>query len=317
MASLGLNFNLHLQSRELRRQHQLTSCAKHPLPNLHTHSLPRTDNMLLLGLTGSIATGKSTVSQILSSTPYNLPVVDADKVARQVVEPGTPGYNKIVTTFGPSTPDLLVPPSPENGGEKGPNGTGRPLNRPALGRRVFGEGRDEDRKALNGIVHPAVRREIYKQILAAYLRGNWAVVLDVPLLFESGWEPLCGTIMVVAVRDAAVQMQRLRARDEHLTEEDARNRVAAQWDVRDKAERCLRRGERAGVVVWNDGDQADLRREIDRVMAKVREGSPQWWAWLLLLFPPLGLVSGGWSYVRSWYVKRQWEQEKAREKAKL
>lgn len=317
LACLGLNFNLHLQSRELRRQHQLTSCAKHPPPNLHTHSLPRTNNMLLLGLTGSIATGKSTVSQILSSPPYNLPIVDADKVARQVVEPGTPGYNKIVATFGPSTPDLLVPPTPSNGGEKGPNGAGRPLNRPALGRRVFGEGRDEDRKALNGIVHPAVRREIYKQILAAYLRGNWAVVLDVPLLFESGWEPLCGTIMVVAVKDAAVQMQRLRARDEHLTEEDARNRVAAQWDVRDKAERCLRRGERAGVVVWNDGDQADLRREIDRVMAKVREGSPQWWAWLLLLFPPLGLVSGGWSYVRSWYVKRQWEQEKAREKAKL
>jgi dephospho-CoA kinase len=269
--------------------------------------------MLLLGLTGSIATGKSTVSQILSSPPYNLPIVDADKVARQVVEPGTAGYNKIVAHFGPSCPDLVLPSTPENN----PNGKGAPLNRPALGRRVFGEGKDSDRKALNGIVHPAVRKEIYKQILAAYVRGNWAVVLDVPLLFESGWEPLCGTIMVVAVKDMEVQMRRLRARDEHLTEEDARNRVAAQWDVRDKAERCLRRGEKAGVVVWNDGDQEDLRKEIDRVMATVREGSPQWWAWLLLLFPPLGVVSGGWSYVRSWWVKRQWEAEKAREKAKL
>lgn len=269
--------------------------------------------MLLLGLTGSIATGKSTVSQILSSPPYNLPIVDADKVARQVVEPGTAGYNQIISHFGPSTPDLVLPSTPENN----PQGKGAPLNRPALGRRVFGEGQDEDRKALNGIVHPAVRKEIYKQILAAYVRGNWAVVLDVPLLFESGWEPLCGTIMVVAVRDAEVQMRRLRARDEHLTEEDARNRVKAQWDVRDKAERCLRRGERAGVVVWNDGEKEDLRREIDRVMAGVREGSPQWWAWLLLLFPPLGLVSGGWSYVRSWWIKRQWETEKAREKAKL
>ncbi|KAI7371452.1 hypothetical protein KC336_g20786, partial [Hortaea werneckii] len=107
----------------------------------------------------SIATGKSTVSQILSSSPYNLPIVDADKVARQVVEPGTAGYNQIVAHFGPSTPDLLVAPSPENGGEAGQNGKGRPLNRPALGRRVFGEGKDEDRKALNKIVHPAVRRE--------------------------------------------------------------------------------------------------------------------------------------------------------------
>jgi dephospho-CoA kinase len=278
---------------------------------------PKTAIMLLLGLTGSIATGKSTVSSILSSPPYNLPIIDADKVARQVVEPGTSGYNKIVSHFGPSTPDLLIAPTPENGGEKGHNGKGRPLNRPALGRRVFGEGKDEDRKALNKIVHPAVRGEMYKQMLYAYLRGNWAVVLDVPLLFESGWEPLCGTIMVVAVKDAAVQMQRLRARDEHLTEEDAKNRVASQWDVRDKAERCLRRGEKAGVVVWNDGDQEDLKKEIDRVMGVVKEGSPQWWAWMLLLFPPLGLMSGGWSYVRSWYIKRQWEQEKAREKAKL
>ncbi|KAI7619053.1 hypothetical protein KC346_g4730, partial [Hortaea werneckii] len=99
--------------------------------------------MLLLGLTGSIATGKSTVSQILSSSPYNLPIVDADKVARQVVEPGTAGYNQIVAHFGPSTPDLLVAPSAETGGEAGQNGKGRPLNRPALGRRVFGEGKDE------------------------------------------------------------------------------------------------------------------------------------------------------------------------------
>lgn len=259
--------------------------------------------MLLLGLTGSIATGKSTVSSLLASSPYNLPIIDADKVARQVVEPGTSGYKAIVTHFSPSTPDLLHP--------------DKTLNRPALGRRVFGEGKDEDRKVLNGIVHPAVRREMYKQMLFAYLRGCWAVVLDVPLLFESGWEPLCGTIMVVAVKDPAVQMQRLRARDDHLTEEDARNRVAAQWDVRDKAERCLSRGERAGVVVWNDGDKEDLKRQVDRVMMQVRQGSPQWWAWMLLLFPPLAVVSGGWSFVRSWVVKRRWEQEKAREKAKL
>ncbi|KAF2163455.1 hypothetical protein M409DRAFT_68404 [Zasmidium cellare ATCC 36951] len=273
--------------------------------------------MLLLGLTGSIATGKSTVSQILQAPPYNLPIVDADKISRQVVEPGTQGYKKIVETFGPSTPDLLLEPTVENGGERGHNGKGRPLNRPALGRRVFGEGRDEDRKALNKIVHPEVRKEMYRQMLFAYLRGSWAVVLDVPLLFESGWEPLCGTILVVAVHDPKVQMQRLMARDSFLTEEDAKNRVAAQWDVRDKAERCLRRGDKAGVVVWNDGDKGDLKRQIDQVMTKVKAGSPQWWAWLLLLCPPLAAMSGGWSYVRSWWIKRQWEQEKQREKAKL
>lgn len=273
--------------------------------------------MLLLGLTGSIATGKSTVSALLASPPYDLPIVDADKVARQVVEPGTAGYDKIVSHFGPSTPDLLLRPTPENGGENGHNGKGRPLNRPALGRRVFGEGSEGERKVLNGIVHPAVRKEMYRQMARAYFSGAWAVVLDVPLLFESGWEPMCGTIMVVAVSDPKIQMQRLRDRDAHLTEEDARNRVAAQWDVRDKAAKCLARGEKAGVVVWNDGDKEALKREIDRVMAEVRKGSPPWWGWMLLLCPPLAAVSGAWSYVRSWWIKRRWEKEKAREKAKL
>lgn len=273
--------------------------------------------MLLLGLTGSIATGKSTVSAILSAPPYSLPVIDADKIARQVVEPGTHGYNQIVSNFGPDTPDLLLPPTSENGGENGPNGKGRFLNRPALGRRVFGEGKESDRKILNSIVHPAVRREMYKQMLWAYLRGNWACVLDIPLLFESGWEPLCGTIMVVAVRDPDIQMRRLRERDPHLSAEDAKNRVASQWDVRDKAERCLRRGEKSGVVVWNDGDKKELRGEIDRVMKVVKRGSPQWWAWLLLLAPPFATAAGTWSYIWGWWIKRGWEKEKQRERAKL
>ncbi|THW87339.1 CoaE-domain-containing protein [Aureobasidium pullulans] len=273
--------------------------------------------MLLLGLTGSIATGKSTVSRLLSAHPYSLPIVDADQIARQVVEPGTAGYSKIVSHFGPSTPDLLVPADPSSGGENGPNGKGRPLNRPALGRRVFGEGKESDRKVLNSIVHPAVRREMYKQMLQAYLKGHWACVLDIPLLFESGWEPLCGTIMVVAVKDAQIQMQRLLARDAHLTEEDAKNRVASQWDVRDKAARCLRRGEKSGVVIWNDGDQEELRRELDRVMEVVRAGSPSWWSWLLLLCPPLAVASGTWSYLNGVWVKKSWEKEKLREKAKL
>lgn len=271
--------------------------------------------MLFLGLTGSIATGKSTVSQILASPPHNLTVIDADKIARRVVEPGTSGYRNIVSHFGPSTPDLLVPATPENGGQNGPTGKGRPLNRPALGKRVFGEGRDEDRRKLNRIVHPAVRLEMYKQMLWAYLSGCWCVVLDVPLLFESGWEPLCGVIMTVAVKDPEVQMRRLRARDPHLTAEDARNRVAAQWDVRDKAARCLRRGDKAGVVLWNDGDQAELAKQVNRALASIKKSSPQWWAWLLLFLPPLAAWSGFWSYVRSLFIKRQWEREKAWEKA--
>ncbi|KAB5570277.1 dephospho-CoA kinase [Coniochaeta sp. 2T2.1] len=192
--------------------------------------------MLLIGLTGSIATGKSTVSSILSSPPYSLPIIDADVLAREVVEPGTPGYNAIVSYFLPSTPDLLVPSGPDMP-ERGPTGKGRALNRPALGRRVFGtdEQRRKDRAVLNGIVHPAVRKEMYKGILRAYVRGNWGVVLDVPLLFEAGLDRMCGTVMVVAVKDPKVQMDRLRKRDPHLSETEAEDRVRSQGDVRDKA----------------------------------------------------------------------------------
>ena len=131
--------------------------------------------MLLVGLTGSIATGKSSVSSLLRSPPYNLPIIDADILARKVVEPGTPGYKKILDYFGPSTPDLLLPPENElsGGKEMGKDGKGRPLNRPALGRRVFGgeEERVKDRKVLNGIVHPAVRREMWRSMVGGISWG--------------------------------------------------------------------------------------------------------------------------------------------------
>ncbi|KAK4189586.1 dephospho-CoA kinase-domain-containing protein [Podospora australis] len=271
--------------------------------------------MLLIGLTGSIATGKSTVSSILSSPPYNLPIVDADLLARKVVEPGTAGYNAIVKYFSPTTPELLVAPS-ESMPENGPDGQGRPLNRPALGRRVFGDDpqRKKDRGVLNSIVHPAVRKEMALAIGRAYLCGKKAVVLDVPLLFESKLDVYCGTVMVVAVRDPEVQMQRLMKRDAHLSREDAENRVKSQGDVREKARRAEERG---GVVVWNDGDREELEREIKRVMGEVESSSPGWWGWLLWLCPPAAVVVAGWRYWGNLRVNRAWEEKEGRERAKL
>lgn len=275
--------------------------------------------MLLIGLTGSIATGKSTVSALLSQPPYNLPIIDADLLARQVVEPGTSGYRRIVAHFSPTTPNLLLPASASTGGEHGPNGRGRPLNRPALGRRVFGDdpATKRDRAVLNAIVHPAVRREMCKAVLHHYVRGRWAVVLDIPLLFESGLDRFCGVVMVVAVRDPGVQMRRLRARDPHLSEEDARNRVGSQGDVREKARRAEMRGGGAGVVVWNDGGREELEREVGRVMREVKGRHPRWWAWLLLVVPPLGALVALRSLLRSWLTARRWEAMKRQEKAKL
>lgn len=268
--------------------------------------------MLILGLTGSIATGKSTVSSLLRSPPYNLPIIDADIVARQVVEPGTSGYDAIVRYFSPSTPDLLL--AADESGKK-------PLNRPALGRRVFGATaeRERDRKILNSIVHPAVRWEIYKRLLYHYVCGNWAVVLDVPLLFESGMDVICGTVMVVGVRDEKVQMERLRGRDAHLSAEDAENRVRSQGDVKGKVAKAEYRGtgDARGVVVWNDGDRPDLENEVRAAMARVSASSPRWWAWLLLLVPPVGVSAAVWDLVVNFWRRKSWERSVRDERAKL
>ena len=279
--------------------------------------------MLLIGLTGSIATGKSTTANLLTSAPYSLPLIDADILARKAVEPGTWGYKRIVSTFGPSTPDLLLPASDplSNGREDGPNGKGRPLNRPALGRRVFGnsEERTKDRGKLNAIVHPAVRFYMLRSVLYHYIRGSWAVVLDIPLLFESGLDIFCSTAIVVAVSDPKMQMQRLRDRDPHLSAEDAENRVKSQTDVREKAKRAEMRGAGRGYVLYNDGKREDLEIQLKEAMGKIRSSSPTWWSWTLLLCPPLMGTVAGWEVFLMWWRRKQAQKERGTElpKAKL
>lgn len=186
---------------------------------------------------------------------------------------------------------------------------------------MFGnsEERKRDRGVLNGIVHPAVRKEMYRQLLKCYLRGHWAVVLDVPLLFESGLDSICGVVMVVGVSDPEVQMRRLRERDPHLTEEDARNRVLSQGDVKAKMKRAEFMAESGGrgVVVLNDGTKEELKNNLGAVMAKLGRGSPRWWAWLLLLCPPLAGWIGVWNYWRGVTVSNRWKEKEVKERARL
>ena len=130
----------------------------------------------MIGLTGGIATGKSTVSALLRA--HNVPVVDADVLARKVVEPGTPALTAIVRAFGP---EVLIP-----------DGT---LDRPKLGRIVFAD--EAKRKQLNAIVHPAVRRAMFWSILRCWWRGERVCILDVPLLIEGGLWKWVGKVVVV------------------------------------------------------------------------------------------------------------------------
>ncbi len=134
------------------------------------------DNLTVIGLTGGIATGKSTVSNQLVAR--GIPVIDADVIAREVVRPGARALKKIVSTFGP---DILQE-----------DGT---LDRAKLGEVVFRD--EEQRRKLNAIVHPAVRRAMALGVLKCWLRGEKVCVLDVPLLVESEIYRWVGKVVVV------------------------------------------------------------------------------------------------------------------------
>ncbi|MGW3799742.1 dephospho-CoA kinase [Streptomyces clavifer] len=195
--------------------------------------------MLKVGLTGGIGAGKSEVSRLLVS--YGAVLVDADRIAREVVEPGTPGLASVVETFGP--------------GILAADGT---LDRPALGAIVFAD--PARLAALNALVHPLVGARSAE--LEKATGPDAVVVHDVPLLTENGLAPLYDLVVVV---DASpeTQLDRL-VRLRGMTEADARARMAAQ----------AAREERlavADLVVDNDGPLEDLEPQVRKVWSELTE----------------------------------------------
>ena len=144
----------------------------------------------VVGLTGGIATGKSTVAALLAS--HDIPIIDADLIARQVVEPGTPAHKQIVKAFGKG---VLLPSSGSDINSDERNWWTRPIDRKKLGSIIFND--EKQRKILNGIVHPAVTRAILWGVFKAWLRGEKMVVVDVPLLIEGGLWKWMGRVIVV------------------------------------------------------------------------------------------------------------------------
>ena len=163
---------------------------------------------LVIGITGSIATGKSTVSKMIKELGYT--VVDADIVARVVVEPGEEAYQKIVEHFGE---EILLA-----------NGE---IDRKKLGDLVFQN--EEKRLLLNSIVHPAVRKKMNEEKELAFRRGEKVVFLDIPLLYESNLTYMVDKVLVVYV-DQTTQLERLMNRN-HLTKEEALARITSQLSI--------------------------------------------------------------------------------------
>ncbi|MCD9142245.1 dephospho-CoA kinase [Streptomyces albireticuli] len=195
--------------------------------------------MLSVGLTGGIGAGKSEVSRLLAS--YGAVVVDSDKIAREVVEPGTPGLAAVVAEFGP--------------GVLTPEGA---LDRPALGAIVFA---DPGRlAALNAIVHPLVRERSAQ--LEAAAGPDAVLVHDVPLLAENGLAPLYDLVIVI---DASTETRLDRLVGlRGMTPDEARARMAAQ--ATREARLAI-----ADVVIENDGSRGELEARVREVWAGLLE----------------------------------------------
>ncbi len=191
--------------------------------------------MILVGLTGGIGSGKTTVSELLAAR--GAVIVDADQIVRDVQRPGSPVLVALAEAFGDQVIDAQ--------GE---------LDRPAVAQIVFSD--PEALKKINAIVHPAVGKEMNDRILAQRQTSN-VVILDIPLLTENPREGLQGKIVV----DVPVETQVARlVAQRGFSEDDARARIARQASRDDRLKD-------ADFVVDNSGDRASLDEQIDRLWA--------------------------------------------------
>jgi dephospho-CoA kinase len=229
----------------------------------------------VVGLTGGIATGKSTVSNLLRAR--GVPLIDADLIARQVVEPGTPALDKIKGHFG----DGVIQ----------PDGT---LDRKKLGTIIFND--EEKRRKLNGIVHPAVRWAMLWQVLGYWIRGNKYCVLDVPLLIEGPLWKMVGKVVVVYWyvficithsrsecsfhSSVELQLLRLMLRD-NSSREDASSRLNSQLPIAEKVKY-------ADIVIDNSGTRQELEAHVDALVRRLEQDAG--WTWRLSWVFPLFMV---------------------------
>ncbi len=188
--------------------------------------------MIVIGLTGGIASGKSTISQALSERGAT--VVDADKVGHDVYRPGTEGWQRVVDAFGR---EVVA----ENG----------EIDRRALGAIVFGD--PAQRERLQGIVWPIMKEMMRRMIAECRERGDAVVVIEAAVLIEASWQDLVDQVWVVTVPEAVAE-ERLIARN-GLTSEQARARIAAQLTNE-------QRMAQADVTIDNSGSIADAQARV-------------------------------------------------------
>jgi len=196
---------------------------------------------MLIGLTGGIGSGKSTVSNLFRK--YGIPIIDADLIAREVVEPGKKAWKAIIDHFGE---EILLP--------------DQHINRKKLGNLIFQN--KEKRMELNEITHPIILAEILTRA-EELQKHHQQVIVDIPLLFESKREPLFDQIIVVYV-NKSIQLQRLMARDQ-ISKEEALQKINAQMSLESKKEK-------ADIVIYNDQDLSKTEQQVLTIIRQWKKG---------------------------------------------
>jgi dephospho-CoA kinase len=197
--------------------------------------------MIKVALTGGVASGKSTVAALLREAGF--PVLDSDAMARQAVAPGKPAWQALRQNFGPEF--------------FGPDGT---LDRQALARHVFS--RPEARERLNRLLHPWIAQEVQESLRQLQSQREPLVVVEIPLLFELGLEPLYDWVIVVYT-NVASQKLRLGRRDSREVDE-IEGILGAQGPLSQKAAR-------ADYVVDNSGSLAATREQVQKIVVELRK----------------------------------------------
>lgn len=192
--------------------------------------------MKIIGLTGGIACGKSTVSRGLRA--LGAAIIDADALAHELSQPNAPIFNAYVERFGR---EIVT--------------AGGTLDRATIAARVFSD--PAVRAEVDAVTHPLIRTAAEERLCAARAAEKRAAVLDVPLLFEAGWDTLADEVWVVAL-PAEEQIARLLARDKTMSEGEARARISAQMPL---AEKCAR----ADIVIDNSGTVEETRECIEQL----------------------------------------------------
>ena len=196
--------------------------------------------MKIVGLTGGISSGKSTVSSYLKQ--LKIPVIDADEVARKVVEPNSQGAREIRKTFGS---DVFE----EDGS----------LNRQKLGALIFSNA--ENRQKLDELLQPLIKIMILDEIEEYRQKGENMIVLDLPLLFEKQYEELCEEIIVVYV-PRELQLERLMKRNQY-TKQEALSRIDSQLSIEEKRKR-------ATVLLDNQGTIQQLYQQVEQWLVETK-----------------------------------------------